>query len=116
MIDLQDPARFLRHRHVRAEHAGQEAAEHDESSNKTLHEPFASLFLSLAQLLRDVGFEPIGENADVLVPLADEWTRPWARVEERALKTVLGWAAARSLAWAPWFESYARAIGKPMAA
>jgi hypothetical protein len=52
VIDLQDPARFLRHRHVRAEHAGQEAAEHDESPNKTLHEPFASLFLSLAPRLR----------------------------------------------------------------
>jgi hypothetical protein len=43
VIELQDLARFLRHRRVRAKHAAEEAAKHDESSNKTLHGPFASL-------------------------------------------------------------------------
>ena len=41
VVNFQDPARFLRHRRVRTEHAGQNAAKYDESSNKTLHEPFS---------------------------------------------------------------------------
>jgi hypothetical protein len=52
---------------------------------------------------------------DVLVPIADEWTRPWAALEERALKR-LGKVAARvspgDKELAPWFELYARARGQ----
>ncbi len=62
---------------------------------------------SLGQLLLDVGFERPSSRADVLVPVADEWTRHWARTEERAVKTVLGWAGAARVTWAPWFETYA---------
>jgi SAM-dependent methyltransferase len=56
---------------------------------------------SLARLLRDVGFSVERIVSDVLVPTADEWTRPWARIEERLLKPL-------TKPWAPWFEMYAR--------
>jgi SAM-dependent methyltransferase len=56
---------------------------------------------SLARLLEDVGFRVERTVRDVLVPTADEWTRPWARVEERLLKPL-------TKPWAPWFEMYAR--------
>jgi SAM-dependent methyltransferase len=65
---------------------------------------------SLARLLESVGLRINGVVGDVLVPLADEWTRPWARAEERLTK-----AAMRALARvrpndAPWFEIYASKI------
>jgi len=41
----------------------------------------------------------------VLVPTADEWTRPWARIEERLLKPL-------ARPFAPWFEVYARKNGE----
>ncbi|HEX9483273.1 MAG TPA: hypothetical protein VF929_01785, partial [Gemmatimonadaceae bacterium] len=51
---------------------------------------------------------------DVLVPVADQWTRRWAALEERVVKAVGG----RLARWsrgdrpiAPWFELYARAVG-----
>lgn len=44
---------------------------------------------------------------DTLVPIADRWTRPWAAVEERAVKRVLS-LATKLGAGAPWFELYAR--------
>ena len=56
---------------------------------------------ALARLLRDVGFELERIIRDVLVPTADEWTRPWARVEERLVKPIT-----RLLS--PWFEVYAK--------
>ena len=56
---------------------------------------------SLARLLRDIGFEIETVVRDALVPTADEWTRPWARLEERVLKPLLK-------PFAPWFEMYAR--------
>ena len=62
---------------------------------------------SLAQLLRAVGFHVTRVRGDVLVPTADEWTRPWARVEERALKRSWTPLARLKPAWAPWFEIYA---------
>jgi SAM-dependent methyltransferase len=63
---------------------------------------------SLTRLLCDLGFQPIGSQGDVLVPLADAWTRRWARIEEHAVKALLSAVGARRLSWAPWFESYAR--------
>ena len=63
---------------------------------------------SLARLLARQGFEVEHVEGDVLVPIADRWTRPWARVEERALKGVLRLAARVSADRAPWFEMYAR--------
>lgn len=66
---------------------------------------------SLRRLLRETGFRVRRSRADVLVPIADEWTEPWARDEERAIKAGIKRSiAARSqgrTASAPWFEVYA---------
>jgi SAM-dependent methyltransferase len=62
---------------------------------------------SLARLLEDVGFEVRNTRGDVLVPISDEWTRPWARFEERAIKQLLALLAHRAATGAPWFEVYA---------
>jgi len=57
---------------------------------------------TLTRLLRLTGFEVARVVPDVLVPTADEWTRRWAVVEERAIKPL-------TRPWRPWFEIYARA-------
>jgi hypothetical protein len=57
---------------------------------------------SLTRLVQDCGFEVIRVRGDALVPTADRWTRSWARIEERIVKSpALRWLA-------PWFEIYAR--------
>ena len=45
-------------------------------------------------------------RGDVLVPIGDEWTRPWARREEAIAKRIMR-ATATRLRWAPWLEVYA---------
>jgi 2-polyprenyl-3-methyl-5-hydroxy-6-metoxy-1,4-benzoquinol methylase len=67
---------------------------------------------ALTVLLERAGFHVQRVVGDVLVPVADEWTRRWAAWEERAIKGALrtmaraGRAGARV---APWIEVYARA-------
>ncbi|HEX5438813.1 MAG TPA: methyltransferase domain-containing protein [Gemmatimonadaceae bacterium] len=66
---------------------------------------------SLTALLEHAGFRIQRVIGDTLVPIADEWTRPWAAVEERALKVVLrrtGCVGPLRARWAPWLEVYAR--------
>lgn len=63
---------------------------------------------SLARLVARQGFEVAHVEGDVLVPIADRWTRPWARVEERMVKRALGAVARLAKGVAPWFELYAR--------
>ena len=62
---------------------------------------------SLTSLLTRVGFDVARVEGDVLVPIADEWTRGWAALEERLLKLSLGFVARRNPRWAPWIEVYA---------
>jgi hypothetical protein len=62
---------------------------------------------SLARLLRDHGFSIRHFRADVLVPIADEWTQPWAAKEERVMKRSMRAAARVDRRFAPWFELYA---------
>jgi hypothetical protein len=66
---------------------------------------------SLGRLVERLGFQVERVVGDVLLPLADEWTRPWARLEERMVKRA-GMVAARASrgdrSLAPWFELYAR--------
>jgi SAM-dependent methyltransferase len=62
---------------------------------------------SLRMLLKQAGFQTLKTFGDVLVPTADEWTRPWARIEERMVKTAL--RVGRSPDEMPWFEIYASA-------
>lgn len=63
---------------------------------------------SLGSLLSRTGFEVLDVEGDVLVPIADEWTRRWAGREERLVKRLLG-ASSAAEAPPPWFEIYARA-------
>lgn len=56
---------------------------------------------SMTRLLGEVGFDVERIVGDVLVPTSDEWTRPWAAVEERVVKPL-------TRRWKPWFEVYAR--------
>jgi SAM-dependent methyltransferase len=62
---------------------------------------------SLALLLERSGFALRRVEGDVLVPIADEWTRGWAAAEERVVKLALGVAARARAEWAPWLEVYA---------
>src|SRR4051812_20108170 len=68
---------------------------------------------SLQRLLESCGLEVVETVGDVLVPIADEWTRPWAALSERVIKT-LGHAVAQVTSGdrplAPWFEMYARVV------
>jgi hypothetical protein len=61
---------------------------------------------SLSRLLTQEGFRPLAVVGDTLAPIADRWTRGWAAVEERAVKSLL--RRLRPLLPAPWFELYAR--------
>jgi hypothetical protein len=63
---------------------------------------------SLSRLLADAGFRTIAVVGDTLATIADRWTRPWAAVEERVVKSTL--RATSRIAPAPWFELYARAL------
>ena len=67
---------------------------------------------SLTRLVERLGFRVEHVEGDVLVPIADRWTRRWAAVEEQAVKRVAGLAARLSRgerSAAPWIEVYARA-------
>lgn len=64
---------------------------------------------SLRRLLEATGFEVTRTWGDALVPIADRWTRPWAALEERAVKRALRMVARMTPDAAPWFEMYARA-------
>ena len=61
---------------------------------------------SLRRLLESGGFRVVKAVGDVLVPTADEWTRPWAKIEERLVKLGIK-AVGRSPEASPWFEMYA---------
>jgi SAM-dependent methyltransferase len=78
--------------------------------NNLLGFPYRAGFspASLGRLLDEIGFAVASTFGDVLVPVADEWTRRWARIEERLLKRLIRMSAARDPARAPWFEIYAR--------
>jgi SAM-dependent methyltransferase len=66
---------------------------------------------ALTRLVERLGFRVEHIVGDVLVPIADRWTRPWAALEERIVKRA-GLLAARlsrgERELAPWFEMYAR--------
>jgi 2-polyprenyl-3-methyl-5-hydroxy-6-metoxy-1,4-benzoquinol methylase len=67
----------------------------------------------LARLVERLGFRVARVVGDVLVPTADEWTRPWAALEERAMKRIgvmVARSSGRDRPLAPWFELYARAV------
>ncbi|HYD51922.1 MAG TPA: class I SAM-dependent methyltransferase [Gemmatimonadaceae bacterium] len=63
---------------------------------------------ALVALVESLGFRVERVVGDVLVPLRDRWTRPWARLEERMTKGAMRVHARMRPADAPWFEVYAR--------
>lgn len=85
------------------------------AQNNLLSFPYRHGFTepSLTRLLHDCGFGSVRYYGDVLVPIADRWTRPWARVEERVVKSLLRGAARGSRLgrrYSPWIEGYAHAL------
>jgi 2-polyprenyl-3-methyl-5-hydroxy-6-metoxy-1,4-benzoquinol methylase len=66
---------------------------------------------SLGRLLERNGMQVERVVGDVLVPIADRWTKRWAALEERLVKRVIALGAAVSPAdkpLAPWIEVYGR--------
>ena len=74
--------------------------------NNLLALPYRHAFTlrSLERALADAGFRIVRVVGDVLVPIADRWTRRWAALEERAVKLVLRSLPANA---SPWLEVYA---------
>jgi SAM-dependent methyltransferase len=66
---------------------------------------------SLDSLLSEAGLTVTRVVGDVLVPTADSFTKPWARLEETIAKRVLKSVAGRKGEGAPWFEMYATTPG-----
>ena len=98
---------YARHR-PRLESPGGQLIRAALAMNNLLGFPYRNGFTasSLTRLLRAEGMEPIAVIGDTLPPLADRWTRAWARREERVAKLAM-----RSLLRgprAPWLEVYAR--------
>ncbi|MGH7618101.1 MAG: class I SAM-dependent methyltransferase [Gemmatimonadaceae bacterium] len=62
---------------------------------------------SLRRLLLQTGFTVVRVRGDSLVRTSDEWTRPWARWEERVVKRMIAMTVRLEAAWAPWFEVFA---------
>lgn len=66
---------------------------------------------ALSRLVERNGMRVEHVHGDVLVPIADRWTKRWAALEERIVKRVIGASARVSggdKPLAPWFELYAR--------
>ena len=60
---------------------------------------------SLAKLARAEGFTVVKVRGDSLAPIADRWTKSWARVEEKVVKMSL---VSRGIE--PWVELYAERV------
>ena len=68
---------------------------------------------ALTRLVERNGMRVEQVVGDVLVPIADRWTKRWAALEERLVKRVIGAGARISRGdkpLAPWFELYARVV------
>lgn len=93
-----------------AEHRGDRSTWPALAQNNLLTFPYRWGFTahSLERLLGASGFSVACQRGDVLVPIADEWTRPWAAREERDIKRALREDARQSLDDAPWLEVYAK--------
>lgn len=76
--------------------------------NNLLAFPYRTGFTpsSLSRMLHAHGLRIVATHGDTAVPLADEWTRPWATAEERMLKATIRLLTGNGAA--PWFELYAR--------
>jgi SAM-dependent methyltransferase len=68
---------------------------------------------SLSRLVEACGFGVDHLRGDGLVPISDEWTKSWARVEETLIKRTVGTIASLGEVAAPWFELYAKRVTNP---
>lgn len=99
----------LRKRFARGNRVERAAARALLAQNNLLTFPYRHGFTrdALKRLLEEQGFRIENVHGDVLVPIADEWTRPWARVEETLIKRSLALLANRDPHWAPWLDIFA---------
>jgi SAM-dependent methyltransferase len=100
----------LRHRFATGSRAERAAARALLAQNNLLTFPYRYGFSrdALTRLLEQQRFTVRCIHGDVLVPTADEWTRPWARIEETLIKRALALIARRDGAhWAPWLDVFA---------
>jgi SAM-dependent methyltransferase len=67
---------------------------------------------SITRLLGECGFTVQRIVGDVLVPIADQWTRRWAAIEEQIVKRLMTPIARANgrIGLAPWIEVYARGV------
>ena len=63
---------------------------------------------SLQRMLSEHGYGVDDVEHDTLVPISSDWTRGWARWEDRILKSVMRLVRGRGRL--PWFEVYARRL------
>ena len=100
----------LRRRFATGRHGERAAARALLAQNNLLTFPYRYGFTrdALRRLLERQHFNVRSIRGDVLVPTADEWTRPWARVEETLIKRASAFVAKRDGAhWAPWLDVFA---------
>jgi SAM-dependent methyltransferase len=102
--------REARRRLVSGNRVARAAARQALAQNNLLGFPYRWGFTprALHTLLDEAGFTVVRVRGDVLVPIADEWTRSWARVEEIGVKAAMRVVARRRPLTAPWIELYAQ--------
>jgi 2-polyprenyl-3-methyl-5-hydroxy-6-metoxy-1,4-benzoquinol methylase len=112
MLALRVPngAAYVAYRRLMRRRAARAVARAVLAQNNLLSFPYRHGFTpsSLRRLVGDAGFSVVEERGDVLTLTSDEWTRAWARMEERAMKRLFSLVARRAPRVAPWFELYAR--------
>ena len=108
VVRVPNGAAYARLRRVRAPASA--LAREVLATNNLLAFPYRYGFTprSLARLLDRAGYAVVRTVGDTLVPIADRWTRPWARVEERVVKRATRLLARAGLLEPPWIEVYAR--------
>ncbi len=81
------------------------------AQNNLLTFPYRHAFTprSLRTLLDRAGFTIVSMTGSPLVPTSDEWTRPWATLEERVVKSIL--RPLGRLGVMPWIEMLAVKAG-----
>jgi len=102
----------LRRRFARGNRVERAAARSLLAQNNLLTFPYRHGFTreALRRLLEEQGFRIEHVRGDVLVPIADEWTRRWARLEETLIKHTLALVANRDAHWAPWLDIFAARV------
>ncbi len=106
-IRVPNGAFYARYR-ARLDGAGRPLAVRALALNNLLGFPYRVGYTpdALCALLARAGFGQFSVVGDTLVPVADRWTRPWARLEEKLVKRAMRSVVRGGLA--PWIEVYAR--------